>query len=316
MDTTRPSRRSRLRADARGRRRPCGRARRRRRSALRHRAARGRRRQPATEPRPGEADRRDACAAARHRSRRGGDAALRRVLPRARGRRDRRVRRCGHGLRAGRKRGAVPCVPAPARSARPSEGRYAARLPDAIAASPAGFSYYAVLRNQATGATMTLPPGGASAPQRSYRAAAPVDVELGAHRFGATRSPARARAVGAMGRRPCEGRARGRPGLDPCRAGSVRRRCRWNRHAARPGSSPGARARAGREGAVGGAAGRQRHARRSRGGRDGRPLGARDRRPRGAAAAWLRAEGRSRNGSYRSQGAPRRRSGSGRRGRS
>ena len=72
-----------------------------------------------------------------------------------------------------------------------SDGRYSVRLPDAIASSPAGFSYYAVLRNRATGATTTLPPGGAAAPQRSYRAAAAVDVDLGAHRFGTARAPSK-----------------------------------------------------------------------------------------------------------------------------
>jgi hypothetical protein len=77
------------------------------------------------------------------------------------------------------------------RDGKASAGRYFARLPDAIASSPAGFSYYAVLRNRANGAAMTLPPGGASAPQRSYRAASAVDVDLGAHRFGAPRSPSK-----------------------------------------------------------------------------------------------------------------------------
>jgi len=68
-----------------------------------------------------------------------------------------------------------------------SEGRYVARVPEAIAGSPAGFSYYAVLRSAASGAFLTLPAGGAAAPQRSLPLERSVDVRLGAHRFGATR---------------------------------------------------------------------------------------------------------------------------------
>src|SRR5689334_14374080 len=41
-----------------------------------------------------------------------------------------------------------------------ADGRYVADVPDAIAGSPEGFTYYAVLRSDATGATMTLPAGG------------------------------------------------------------------------------------------------------------------------------------------------------------
>ncbi|HEY4620213.1 MAG TPA: hypothetical protein VIG93_00820 [Gaiellaceae bacterium] len=68
-----------------------------------------------------------------------------------------------------------------------SEGRYVARVPEEIAGSPAGFSYYAVLRSATSGAFMTLPAGGAGAPQRSLPLERSVDVRLGAHRFGATR---------------------------------------------------------------------------------------------------------------------------------
>jgi hypothetical protein len=68
-----------------------------------------------------------------------------------------------------------------------AEGRYAARVPAAIAASPFGFSYYAVVRNRSTGATLAVPGGGAAAPQRSWPLDAPVEVDLGAHEFGHTR---------------------------------------------------------------------------------------------------------------------------------
>ncbi len=67
------------------------------------------------------------------------------------------------------------------------EGRHVARVPEAIAGSPAGFTYYAVLRSATSGAALTLPAGGADAPQRSLRLERSVDVRLGAHRFGASR---------------------------------------------------------------------------------------------------------------------------------
>jgi hypothetical protein len=69
-----------------------------------------------------------------------------------------------------------------------AEGRYVVDVPAAIAGSPDGFSYYAVLRNSATGASMTLPAGGAAAPQRSLPLARAVTIPLGTHRFGATRA--------------------------------------------------------------------------------------------------------------------------------
>ena len=65
-----------------------------------------------------------------------------------------------------------------------SEGRFAAVVPESIAASAAGFAYYAVLRSIETGESMTLPAGGAAAPQRSVPLGKPVHVALGAHEFG------------------------------------------------------------------------------------------------------------------------------------
>jgi len=44
------------------------------------------------------------------------------------------------------------------------EGRYVARVPEAIAGSPSGFSYYTVLRSATSGASLNLPAGGAAAP--------------------------------------------------------------------------------------------------------------------------------------------------------
>jgi hypothetical protein len=77
-----------------------------------------------------------------------------------------------------------------------SSGRYTASLPTDIAASANGFSYYAVIRDRRSGSTVTLPQGGALAPQRSLRLANPVSIDLGVHHFGATR-PATARVASA-----------------------------------------------------------------------------------------------------------------------
>ena len=46
-----------------------------------------------------------------------------------------------------------------------ADGRYVADVPAALAASSEGFSYYAVLRNEATGASLTVPSAGAGAPR-------------------------------------------------------------------------------------------------------------------------------------------------------
>ncbi|MBD0348758.1 MAG: hypothetical protein ICV59_06365 [Thermoleophilia bacterium] len=71
-----------------------------------------------------------------------------------------------------------------------AEGRLVARVPAEVAGSPAGFSYYAVVRNRASGASLTLPAGGAAAPQRSLRLRNITELELGTHAFGAVRRPA------------------------------------------------------------------------------------------------------------------------------
>ncbi|HEU5211232.1 MAG TPA: hypothetical protein VFU10_00520 [Gaiellaceae bacterium] len=71
---------------------------------------------------------------------------------------------------------------------RAGEGRWAARVPPDIARSDDGVSYYAVLRNRTAGTEVTLPAGGAAAPQRAYAAAGMIPVELGGHAFGRTRA--------------------------------------------------------------------------------------------------------------------------------
>ena len=88
-----------------------------------------------------------------------------------------------------------------------ADGRYVADVPPGLAAAPEGFSYYAVLWNEATGASLTVPSAGAAAPQLSLPLEHAVVVDLGTHRFGSTRR-ADARVVDAPW-----GSAPGRAGL-------------------------------------------------------------------------------------------------------
>jgi hypothetical protein len=69
------------------------------------------------------------------------------------------------------------------------DGRYYVDVPPELTASPAGLSYYAVLRDDSSGATMTVPSGGADAPQASLPLRDAVSVELGRHEFGRVRPP-------------------------------------------------------------------------------------------------------------------------------
>lgn len=69
------------------------------------------------------------------------------------------------------------------------DGRYFLDVPADVAESPDGFSYYAVLRDGATGATVSVPPGGAAAPQPSRPLLNAVTLDLGRHVFGETRAP-------------------------------------------------------------------------------------------------------------------------------
>lgn len=68
-------------------------------------------------------------------------------------------------------------------------GRYFVDLPGEIASSPDGFSYYAVLRDDMSGATISVPAGGENAPQRSFPLRDAAEVALGVHAFGRGRSP-------------------------------------------------------------------------------------------------------------------------------
>jgi hypothetical protein len=96
-----------------------------------------------------------------------------------------------------------------------ARGRYVSEVPEELAASPDGFSYYAVLRNEATGASVTVPSGGAAAPQLSLPMADAVEVDLGTHAFGSVRH-ADARVVRARwGAAPGEGGLEHGPSLGP-----------------------------------------------------------------------------------------------------
>ena len=73
------------------------------------------------------------------------------------------------------------------RGADSAEGRYFVDLPAEIASSREGFSYYAVLRDDSSGAEIRVPSGGAAAPQVSLPLRKVVDVDLGTQSFGRVR---------------------------------------------------------------------------------------------------------------------------------
>ncbi len=64
-------------------------------------------------------------------------------------------------------------------------GQYVAAVPSSIWSAP-WFSYYAVIRDNTTGRTITLPQGGSGAPQFSF-AMGSSTIDVGEHSFGATR---------------------------------------------------------------------------------------------------------------------------------
>jgi hypothetical protein len=91
-----------------------------------------------------------------------------------------------------------------------SDGRFYAAVPDSIARSPSGFSYYASLWSNSNGRTLILPAGGAAAPQRSLPLGqGAVAVNLDAHGFGAVRAADQRVAEAAWGSGP------GQVGLEP-----------------------------------------------------------------------------------------------------
>ena len=80
-----------------------------------------------------------------------------------------------------------------------SEGRYVAHVPDDIARSPDGFSYFATFRSVHTGRDGYRSRRRGTAPQRSLRLGQSVDVRLGTHVFRCDRRPGRSVAQASWG---------------------------------------------------------------------------------------------------------------------
>jgi hypothetical protein len=97
------------------------------------------------------------------------------------------------------------------RDADAAGARLVARVPDGIAASRDGFSYYASISSDASGRTVTLPAGGARAPQRSLPLGQSASIDLGRHVFGVGRAADARVAEAAWGSGP------GEVGLEPGR---------------------------------------------------------------------------------------------------
>jgi hypothetical protein len=79
-----------------------------------------------------------------------------------------------------------------------ASGRYSVTVPDDIAHAAEGFTYYAVLKETTSGATVTLPAGGPDAPDASLPFDAPVAVALGSPAFLARSLRARVSGVSAV----------------------------------------------------------------------------------------------------------------------
>ncbi len=134
-----------------------------------------------------------------------------------------------------------------------AEGRYYVQVPPDIAGLPSGFSYYAIVRNNVSGASLALPAGGAAAPQRSLPLGQAATVSLGAHAFGNVRSADERVAAAAWGRGPADVGLEGGPEVQPVGAsafdvdasGTVsvldeanKRLLRWARGARKPSAVP------------------------------------------------------------------------------
>lgn len=101
-----------------------------------------------------------------------------------------------------------------------TSGRYVASLPAGIANSTSGFSYYAVIQDRNSDAAVTIPAGGAAAPQRSRRLTSPITVDLGAHRFGSATAPSQRVASAPWGDGPNDVGIEEGPQLTPIGASS------------------------------------------------------------------------------------------------
>jgi len=67
-----------------------------------------------------------------------------------------------------------------------SANRLVARVPEAMASSREGFTYYAEIAATSGQASMSLPAGGASAPHQSLPLGPTIEIDLGRHAFGKT----------------------------------------------------------------------------------------------------------------------------------
>ncbi|HZR93005.1 MAG TPA: hypothetical protein VFA44_11440 [Gaiellaceae bacterium] len=81
-------------------------------------------------------------------------------------------------------------------------GRYVAQVPSSIWSAP-WFDYYAVVKDNSTGQTVAVPPGGSAAPQLSFLVGSAA-IDLGTHVFGAVREPDAVVASAAWGTGPGE----------------------------------------------------------------------------------------------------------------
>ena len=126
-----------------------------------------------------------------------------------------------------------------------------ADVPDVIAASRDGIEYYASLRS--ADATVAVPTGGATAPDRTRRLADPVEVQLGEHAFGRVRTRSARVASAHWGDGPADAgleqdrdlAAIGATAFDVDQAGTVfvldeahRRVLRWSKGDSAPGRVP------------------------------------------------------------------------------
>ena len=132
------------------------------------------------------------------------------------------------------------------------DGHLRARVPETLASSARGFSYFAVLRAPEA-APLTMPAGGAAAPHVSLPLERAVHVDLGRHAFGLVRRADERVAAAAWGSGASDvgleqGRAStpiGASAFDVGADGTVylldevhRRVLRWSRNAGRPARVP------------------------------------------------------------------------------
>jgi hypothetical protein len=95
-----------------------------------------------------------------------------------------------------------------------------ADVPQPLANGRDGLDYYAVLGPVSGDSRLVQPPGGAAAPYRARRLVDPVEVDLGDHQFGETRSPSARVATARWGDGPFDVGLEEARNLDPIGASS------------------------------------------------------------------------------------------------